>query len=308
MKRRFTKKDLGLLESLADYRVLTAKQVAVLYGLSIAAVSRRLLFLQQDGFVQGATIPLQRGRGRPEKLFSLTDQGVDRLRSIHATLSNVDRNRIKTFGSQSLRHQLLVNWFRVCLVRTEREALELSVRYMSPTSPFLSESPEGQMAIYSNGLGNNSSQEAPNFVPDGVFLVANGHSSRAGLFFLEVDMGTEPLWSKRTSRRTIEKKLLAYHEHLASGAYRRYEAVWNCQLNGVCLLFLTPDAVRSNALSGIIQASPIADRVWVTEQDGLVSRGPEAEIWAPGSNGMGSRRSIFSRFVCTPRSESSQGS
>ena len=80
MAFRMNRNDCKVLESLAEYRILTPTQIAALHQRSRQVVWRRLRILEEQGLVQPTTHEFGRGRGRPERSLGLTEMGVDTLK------------------------------------------------------------------------------------------------------------------------------------------------------------------------------------------------------------------------------------
>jgi len=89
-------------------------------------------------------------------------------------------------------------------------------------------------------------------VPDGVFVLENRESGRRGLFFLEVDMGSERITSpvSRDPRATIRGKFEQYDKYLTSGRFVETYAAYG-EFRFFSLLFVTTSPVPPhNASSG----------------------------------------------------------
>jgi hypothetical protein len=128
-------------------------------------------------------------QGRPEEIVFLSHQGVDSL-SVKGIVPA--RNpRHEDIRSDTIDHELLLNWFRIHMVQIERVIPDLSVISLSPwhcltkhKSLFTINLPAGQKRGQQN-----------DFIPDGIFIVKNNANEKALLFFLEVDMSTESMAS-----------------------------------------------------------------------------------------------------------------
>lgn len=60
-------------------------------------------------------------------------------------------------------------------------------------------------------------------IPDGAFVLENQETTKRGLFFLEMDMGTERIVTKITNDRrvTLRHKFEQYDRYLLSGRYAK---------------------------------------------------------------------------------------
>jgi hypothetical protein len=167
--------DSHLLSSISDYKVLTVKQLSIVSQRSGQVVRRRMRALAKEGLIGTRMDGYGGGRGRPEDLLFLTENGVEALEEsgIRGAVS-----ACKTGDHFPIDHLLLVNWFRIHLIQIERSISGLSVRYTGDSISLTDETHQ---------------QEKPTeFFPDGVFVITRvSENPKTLLFFLEVDMGTE---------------------------------------------------------------------------------------------------------------------
>jgi len=292
--------DHALLASLAEYRVLTASQLAALLDRSAPGLRRRLQALEGERLSRTGTRGFGHGRGRPENLISLADTGVNLLRREALLPAEVKPEQVTADGIASTGHQLLTNWFRVHLAQMERTIPRLTVRFLSPTSPFLPESPDGSPAVSDRVVVDGTRPQPIRFTPDGVFSIADGESGKTLLFFLEVDMGTETLASPARHPRDVRQKIVNYTAYFRSGGYKRYEKLWECELNGFRLLFLTASAGRLAGLCRLVQEMSPSDFVWLADEQRMFEHGVSGEIWARGGRDQAGLQSILGREMARP--------
>jgi DNA-binding PadR family transcriptional regulator len=296
-----TKNDHYLLNFIAVYKFLTISQLSALSQRSHQVIRRRLRFLVKDGFVTRMRV-YGRGLGRPEDLNVLTEKGRKLLQD-EGTLS-VDIADItdKTTDSIFIDHDFLVNWFRIHLLQIERVIPNLSIHYLTPHWSTLTQS-KGDRHFFAERIPVDSSeQEFIEFIPDSVFSITNNevNPSKALLFFLEVDMGTETIASADRNCKDVRQKIINYQALFRSGRYKRYERVFDAKLNGFRLLFLANTPVRLVALCGLAKAMPPSDFVWLTDQERMFSQGLSAKIWARGGRHDAPLQSILGpKLSCT---------
>lgn len=300
MGAALNKNDVELLTQLAEYRLLTVSQLAALRARSLQGVRRRMRWLEQEQLLRATTRGFGHGRGRPEKLISLADAGVDLLRRRELLPAEVRTEQVTADGVASPEHQLLTNWFRIHLVQMERTIPRLAVEFLSPTSPLLPPSPDGSPGVSERVAVDGGRHEPIRFTPDGVFSIADRESEKTLLFFLEVDMGTETLASPARHQRDVRQKVINYQAYFRSGGYKRYQSVWNRELNGFRLLFLTSSAGRLADLCRLVQEMPPADFIWLTDERRMFEQGVSAAIWARGGNDRAVVQSILGRGLAQP--------
>lgn len=294
------KNDHELLTNLAEYRLLTVSQLAALQERSTRGLRRRLRMLEQRQLVRAGTRGFGHGRGRPEHLISLAVAGVDVLRRKELLPAEVETEQVTADGVASPDHQLLINWFRVHLVQMERIISRLTVRFLAPTSPFLTRSPDGSPAVSDRVSVDGGRQEPIRFTPDGVFSISNRESRKTLLFFLEVDMGTETLASPARHPTDVRQKIVNYRAYFRAGGYKRYQNDWSCELDGFRLLFLTTSAGRLANLCRLVQEMSPSDFVWLTDEQRMTEHGVSAEIWARGGRDQAGLQSILGRELPRP--------
>jgi hypothetical protein len=229
-------------------------------------IRRRLLGLEEAGLVQAATRVFGRGRGRPEKLFSLAHEGVALVREDTGLGAEVPTDRLTAARLTCLEHQLLVNWFRIHLVQMSRIVPRLEVQFLSPTSPFLAPSADGRPMIFDVVPQAEALDEMVGFTPDGVFSIRDKEQDKTLLFFLEADRGTETIVSPSGAPSDIRQKVINYQTYFGTEGYKRYEGTWKCTLNGFRLLFLSCSDSRLANLCRLVRETPPSDFIWLTDQ------------------------------------------
>jgi hypothetical protein len=267
MKSTFNINDRDLLSSIADYKVLTVKQLSILSQRSGQVVRRRMRALVKEGLIATTMDGYGGGKGRPEDLLFLTEKGA-RILEGNGILDAVSA-ACKTGDRFPIDHVLLSNWFRIHLIQIERSISGLSIQYRGDSISF-AEQIDGQ-------------KRPTEFIPDGVFAITRVcENPKTLLCFLEVDMGTETVASTDRNDKGLRQKVLNYQMLFRTGQYKRYESVFNAKLNGFRLLFLTHSNSRLISLCKLVREMPPSDFIWLVDQERLFSHGLAAKIWARG--------------------------
>ena len=251
MTDKLNKNDRELLNSLAEYRLLTVSQVAALCAVGKPAARKRVGKLTNAALAKEWTPVVAGGRGRPERWVSLTEQGIDRLRTDGMLGHSVPRDDVAADGIRCAEHLLAINWFRIHLVHLERTFPRLRVTFLSSESPLLERGPDGSHFVADRVPTAETDGNPVSFIPDGVFNLRDQESGKTLLFFFEMDMGTEALASGRRGAKDIRNKVINYQQYSRSGGYKRYQNLWDCTLNGFRLLFLANTPPR---LAGTLPA------------------------------------------------------
>jgi protein involved in plasmid replication-relaxation len=274
------KKDLLFLRSLAEYRLLTARQASIIDCIGERAVRNRVNSLSEAGLLKLWRRSLGRDRGRPESVISLSEKGVNLLKEKNIDASKIFSDQVADQEFKYIEHHLLVNWCRIHLLHLERNIPGLSGSFYSPTTPFLPRRKDGKPAI-SDMVRVEGRDEW--IIPDGVFLLKSIAREKRLLFFLEVDMSTETLASPSGNKGDLTEKIIKYLEYIKKGGYKRYEkACAGCQLNGFRLLIITNSSIRKQSICRLINDFPPLNYLWVTDQVQMFECGIGARIWARG--------------------------
>ena len=283
MTPSISKNDQKLVALISEYKVLTVKQLSILSQRSLQVVRRRNRAMEREGLITTKMQGYGHGRGRPEELVFLTEKGIE--------LSGDERsNFIGKAENLFTDHHLLVNWFRIHLIHIERNMSQLSVKYFQPKvwNSRGSSSPPGRHST------NKRDEKSVEFIPDGIFSITCKEAEKKTLlFFLEVDMGTETIVSQDRNPKDIRQKIVRYQALFRSGEYKKYESVFDSNLNGFRVLFLVNSFTRLISLCRLVREMPPSNFIWLTEQEQMFSHGLSAQIWARGGLNEESPQSIL---------------
>jgi hypothetical protein len=287
VSRRLTKNDIVLLSSIHEYQAVTIRQLSAVNGRSCQVIRRRIRFLEDQGLLVRKPFGYGMSQGRPEEIVFLSHQGVESL-SIKGIVP-AHGTPYEDIRSDTIDHNLLLNWFRIHMIQIERVIPDLSVISLSPwhclskhKSIFATNIPAGQKRGQQN-----------DFIPDGLFVVKNRTSEKALLFFLEVDMSTESMASKSNNTNNIHHKIVCYQEIYRNGNYKVLEDAIQSTLQGFRLLFLSSTETRVAALCRFIQKAQNSDFIWLSDQVRMFDHGLSANIWVRGGKYENPRESIL---------------
>jgi len=300
MAFQFNRTDRELLALVAEYRILGVRHLAILQRRNEAALRRRLRDLRDEGLLDMDRQSLGRSRGRPERLVSLSPEGVDLLRAEEVLDARIAGDRVTAGSIGCLEHHLVTNEFRVQLDQMQRIVPEIDTEFLSPLSPFLQRDQDDAPLVYEKIALEDPSAKAVQFLPDGVFRMTDTEMGMTLLFFLEVDMGTETLASPRRLHSDVRQKIVNYQTLMASKRYLRYEGIWGCRLGGFRLLFLAHTPVRMAAICRLVFEMQPSDFVWTTDRAAMLSQGLWATIWARGGQADRAAESILDRRAPHP--------
>jgi DNA-binding PadR family transcriptional regulator len=302
MSSRVNPNECKIIESLAEYRILTPAQIAAFHQRSKQVIWKRLRTLEKEGLIRVIKHELGRSRGRPESLFGLTKYGVDTLKEKGLVSRDIPNQKIDAASIRCVDHQILLNWFRIHLHRVEKVIPRVKAKALAHSSPFLPQDPNGRIFITDHAPVPGSSAKGVKFTPDAVIGLRDTVVPKTCLFFLEVDCATETVASPKRDTTDIRQKIINYQWYFQSCKYKRYEQVFKCKLHGFRLLFLTNSLGRLTSLCRLVQEMPPSNFVWLTECGRLFKEGVSSRIWAAGGDLQDHQESILGSLSYQPPS------
>jgi len=275
-----TQRDLDLLATVAEYRVLTPQMLATILGRNVRALRRRVSALMHaDLLVADRRYP-RFALGRPERMLSLSVRGAELLMELNILSPRTEPKRAMRPADALLKHLMAMNELRTQLSQIPRIQPELSVRFLSSTSPFLPTWAKGRPIVYDRFRDSDGRQCS--LIPDGALALSHATLGKTLLFFVEIDMGTETLVSSSGHRGDLWHKVVTYQAYYACNAYKRYEKIWNSQLHRFRVLLLANSRGRAGAISRLLRDVGTTDFILVADQAHMMTDCVWAAIWRPG--------------------------
>ena len=298
MRFRMTTGDCEILRMVAECRIVTTPQLAALLSRNGRSLNRRITQLVDQGLLADAARGPGQRRGRPERMVSPAARGVEVLQEQGLIDLQVPTEVILGERVPPQAHQLLLNWVRAHLHYVRTVVRRLKIEFLAHNSPFLPPGFSNISITTDPAPAEAEPQRIISLKPDAAFSISDTAQGKTVLFFLEVDRDTETLASPTRTPTDIRQKILNYGICFDRQAYKKYESLWNCQLNGFRLLFVTDSVPRLSTLCSLVQAMPPSDYIWLTVTDRMFEDGIAAEIWARGGRLDASPQSIFGRLRC----------
>lgn len=279
MDPRLTKGDKEILSLIALYRILTVSQLAALTQRSRQVIRRRLRFFSDEGYIINRMRGYGRSSGRPEEIILLAEKSAEFLKDEGLFQGSIPLISPKNIDAIAVDHDLLINWFYIHLIQVDNSIPDLAIK---PWSPGFLMNKQGSHVFFDPRIRIESEDDFIEFIPDGIFTIWHKELGKGLLFFLEVDMDTEPVASLDRNPKDVRQKILNYQAIFRNSHYKRFEKIFGLKFNGFRLLFLTNSSARSAALSRLVQEMPPSDFIWLTSQEKMFSDGLSAEIWVRG--------------------------
>ena len=102
MAFKMTKGDYDLLYSIAECRLLTPRQLAAITQRNPVAVRRRISAFEHEGLIQAMTHVSRKNPGRPERLISLKEKGVELLQNRGILKKDISNRLLKNSSGVDL--------------------------------------------------------------------------------------------------------------------------------------------------------------------------------------------------------------
>lgn len=237
-----------ILKNLYKYQYLTAPMIQKLMNIkSIRTTQYRLHSLWESGFVKRIRLSHIVGTGSNPLIYGLSPSGFRILGDdilIDFMGKDIRKKDFVSRGAMQLSHLLAVNRFLVLLESTaNKEDI-----FLSECIQYYQKSRLEKFTI--------------NFVPDALFILSR--QEKQSLFFLEVDRGTEPLFSNNLERSSIHKKFNDYFNMLKIGSYTSFGT-----FSGFRVLFVTSNKARRDSLLKFACTQPHSVCLWFAVESDL---------------------------------------
>ena len=276
-RHKVTERDMKVPGLLREYKMLTTSQIQRLLYPTLQKAQIRLLRLHEDGLVKRFAYPvLLREGGKGEYVYHLDGK----------------KPKISLSGVQ---HTLTLNDVRIAFERgcEKQERIRLIA--------FIPEY-EGRKATrdVKGKAGNDGRDGRPGrpwrevedsvqssarfgqkvtLIPDAVICLESATRRTRGLFFLEVDMGSEKLLSGTTGNYSLLDKMLRYQDYKTSRGFERYKEMFGFDFKGFRVLTLMNNDNRIQRLRRELTKTGIERFIWFTENTKIDEKRVFDKIW-----------------------------
>src|ERR1700674_2505692 len=215
---RITSRDIGLLRNIARLRLASAAQLAALDGGSAQNVSRALLALFENSYVerpvaQVASRLLYEG-SRPT-IYGLTRKGAALLREHghdvrRRLLDGIDKER--GAGWRFIEHTVSISEFMVSLELAARVRENLEVLERGEILDDAPKSKRDRLVRIEASIRMGGALRKNAIIPDALFGL-RFNDEQESYFMLEIDRGEMPVERYKNAQRTyFSKKMMTYYE------------------------------------------------------------------------------------------------
>src|SRR3954447_1140029 len=229
------------------YRFLTIAQFGRAAGLKPSFSAELLRSLEARDFLGYFGNVGMQGRGKTPKVYYLTRKGYELLRRE----SDIPDELLGTFKETFVEAKWSPQTYHRLALVDLLIALETAVRareHLSLTRTWLE---YRRIKVRGRTVRETTdfvaADEIPEnrIIPDAAFVLENLESGRRGLFFLEMDMGTERIVTRisRDPRITLHFKMEQYDSYLQSGWFVQTYRPWG-EFRFATVMFVTNSEVR----------------------------------------------------------------
>jgi DNA-binding transcriptional ArsR family regulator len=283
---RIGARDLKILGNISRLRLASSAQLAALDGGSAQNVSRSLLALFENGYVERPVAQVASRRlyeGSLPTIYGLTRKGAALLRKHgedvrRRLLDGIDKER--GAGWRFIEHTVAVAGFLVSLEIAARGRDDVQILERSEIIEGAPKSKCDRLVKLEASIRIGGSLRKNAVVPDALFGL-RGHDGNKSYFMLEVDRGEMPVERyKNTYRTYFAKKMLTYHE-----ASRHQRHVYDLGIENFRVLTVTTGKTRIDkmleALS-VITAGKGSNLFLFVDQGALGNSNPLDAEWLSG--------------------------
>ena len=240
-----TARDIGLLRNISRLRLASSAQLAALDGGSAQNVSRALLALFENGYVERPLAQIASRllyEGSRPTVYGLTRKGAALLRKYgedvrRRLLDGIDKAR--GAGWRFIEHTVSVSEFLVSLELAARGRKDIELLGRGDILDDAPKSTRDRLVKLEATIRINGSMRKNAVVPDALFGLRH-KDDRENYFMVEIDRGEMPVERYRNTYRTyFAKKMMTYYE-----ASRQQRHVFDLGIENFRVLTITTDNSR----------------------------------------------------------------
>ncbi len=286
---RVTSRDIELLRNLARLRLASAAQLAALDGGSAQNVSRALLALFENSYVerpvaQVASRLLYEG-SRPT-IYGLTRKGASLLRQHgdevrRRLLDGIDKER--GAGWRFIEHTVAIAEFWVSLELAARNREDLRILERSEILEDAPKSKQDRLVRLEASIRVGGVLKKNSVVPDALFGLRM-NDEKENFFMVEIDRGEMPVERfKNTQRTYFSKKMLTYYE-----ASRQRRHVYDLGIENFRVLTVTTTKKRIEKMLDaldVVTSGKGSNIFLFIDQASLAASNPLVVKWVGGKGG-----------------------
>ena len=258
---KLTQRDLKVVEQVEDYHLLTTSQIQKLLYPSMQKAQTRLYRIWKSGLVKRFPYPvLLREGGRGEYIYHI--------------------NRKPKMSMTGVLHTIELNDIRIAFDVACRESEQIEMIEFIPEYKGRIDSDGIMRRIVEDSVriqGRGKTEKR--FIPDAVMCLEKRATRKRILLFIELDLGSEKLVTRRTGSYSVIRKLEVYKEYLRQEGYKKYNDRFDYIFRGFRVLVIMSKQRRTQRLRKELTLKEIKKFVWFTQKSGITAEMILKEIW-----------------------------
>lgn len=276
MSYRLTERDLQVPVLLKDYSLLTTSNIQKLLYPNLSKAQSRLKMLQKSGLVKRFAYPLLScNGGRCEFVYHLPNKSKVILKTVVHTVKLNDIRIAFELASQKSEGINLIDF----ITEYKTEVIDGTFRRIIEDK---SEEPI---------IPGRSKR----FIPDAVVCFENSATKNRGLFFLELDLASERLFSSNPDRYTVLGKLLLYKDYLVTKGFKKYSGMFDWEFKGFRVLVVLNNQNRIQRIRKKLTQEGVRKFIWFSEFQEISEGAVFDKIWLKPDIGDDNKYSILDR-------------
>lgn len=273
-----TERDILLLQDLYKYKFLTSKQIQLLHFTAIQLTHRRLDKLLKAGLINRFS-----SDDVSSYIFYIDVRGINLLKNTNDLVNDESAtiNQVTPRNPLFLKHFLLINEFQI-FMRIACNQSNINLRGFIPEYLGDGSGKHGYGRYIQDSIQFPKADEPTIHIPDAVFALLR--KQETGLFFLEIDCGTETIGNPN---KGLLKYLNFYCEYFRQQKFKRYEKDFDTSgLTFFHLLIVTSSQKRLLNIQKVIYNSSLPDEfkelIFLTAQSEISPKNFFNTIWYSG--------------------------
>lgn len=281
-----TARDITLLRNISRLRLASSAQLAALDGGSAQNVTRALLALFENGYVERPLAQIASRllyEGSRPTVYGLTRKGAALLRKYgedvrRRILDGIDKAR--GAGWRFIEHTVEVSEFLVSLELATRGRQDVELLGRGEILEDAPKTTRDRLVKLETSVRINGSLRKNAVVPDALFGLRYS-DNRESYFMVEIDRGEMPVERYRNTYKTyFAKKMLTYYE-----ASRQQRHVFDLGIDNFRVLTVTTDKSRIEKMLealDVITAGKGSNLFLFADQASLAASNPLELTWVSG--------------------------
>ena len=257
--KRLTTRDLQVPELVKEYKLLTTSQIKTLLYPSLQKAQTRLKAVYEAGLVKRYTYPvLLKEGGKGEYVYHV---GKKPKLVYSKVLHTIELNKIRIAfekACEQTENIMLIDFIPEYKGKVEKGKIKRLVE---------------QEVSLPDGIGKTT------LIPDAVICLENTRTKKKGLFYVEVDLGTEKITTGNKKDYSLLKKMLVYKEYVKGEKYKKYNDLYDYDYRGIRVLSVMDSSTRIRSLRRELFNKGIKKFIWLTESSEINTSTVFSKIW-----------------------------